>query len=250
MLAHANPMSGWFWRGTARCGLAEEFVVLAVCAGNLHRSALAEVLLRRWAAWYLPSPLAARVRMVSAGVIAPAGAPMGDRVQQIAEALGADGSAHSATRLTDAHVRDADLVLTASRRHRDTVLEREPSAVRRTFTIREAGRIAASLAPARATTVHDLRDAVGMLADRRTPGEDDIIDPEGLDDRAYAALVEQEVPALVRLAAMLFGMPKGDVEQYMKVVATGEGLPFRVTAQAAGDAEVDAGSSRGTAHRA
>jgi protein-tyrosine phosphatase len=229
--------------------LAEDFVVLAVCAGNLHRSALAEVLLQRWAAWYLPQPLAGRVRTVSAGVIAPAGEPMGDRVQQIAAALGADGSAHSATRLTDAHVREADLVLTASRRHRDTILQREPSAVRRTFTIREAGRIAAALPPASATTVHDLRDAVGMLADRRTPGDDDIIDPEGLDDRAYAALVEQEVPALVHVAAMLYGMPKGDVEQYLKVVATGEGLPFPVAELPAGD-QSHAGSSGVSTRRA
>jgi protein-tyrosine phosphatase len=181
-------------------------------------------------------------------VIAPAGAPMADPPQQIAAALGADGSAHIATRLTDAHIREADLVLTASRRQRETVLQREPSAVRRTFTIREAGRIAASVGRAKATTVHDMRDAVGMLADRRSPGDDDIIDPQGLGDEAYAAFVEQEVPALVQLAAMLFGMPKGDVEQYLKVVETGEGLPFPVAGPSA-DAGSRAGSARVTTRR-
>jgi protein-tyrosine phosphatase len=229
--------------------LAEDFVVLAICEGNVHRSALAEVLLRRWASWYLPPALEARLRTVSAGVIAPAGAPMGGRVQQIAAALGADGSAHSATRLTDAHLRNADLVLTASRRQRDIVLEREPSAVRRTFTIREAGRIAASLDPIKATTVHDLRDAVGILADRRAPGEDDISDPEGHGDEAYAALVVQEVPALVQLAAMLFGMPQGDVQQYLKVVATGEGLPVPGTACLSSRDVSRTGSPRATSRR-
>jgi protein-tyrosine phosphatase len=206
--------------------LADDFVVLAICAGNLHRSALAEVMLRRWATWYLPSSLAAQVRTASAGLIAPVGTPMGERVQQIAAALGADGSAHSATRLTDAHIRDADLVLTASRRVREVVLQREPSAVRRTFTIREAGRIAASLDPVDATTVQDLRVAVNRMSDHRSPGDDDIIDPEGRGDEAYAALVVQEVPALVQLATMLYGMPEGDVARYLDVVKTGDGLPF------------------------
>lgn len=206
--------------------MTDDFVVLAICAGNLHRSALAEALLRRWATWYLPAPLAARVRTVSAGVIAPAGTPMGERVQQVAAALGADGSAHVARPLTDADVREADLVLTASRRLRDEVLQREPSAVRRTFTIREAGRIAASLDPVLASTVHDLRDTVSRLADHRLPGDDDITDPEGRGDEAYAALVTQEVPALVQLATMLYRMPRADAERYLTVVKTGEGLPF------------------------
>jgi len=228
--------------------MAEDFVVLAICAGNLHRSALAEALLHRWSTWYLPAPLAARVRTMSAGVVAPAGSPMGERVQQIAAALGADGSAHSARRLIDEHMTEADLVLTASQRLRDVVLQRQPSAVRRTFTIREAGRIAASLDAARATTVQNLRDAVGRLADHRSPGDDDITDPEGRGDEAYAALVAEEVPALVHLATMLYGMPKGDAEQYLKVVATGEGLPFPPRALS-GDGESRVGSSRVTSRR-
>lgn len=206
--------------------MADDFVVLAVCAGNLHRSPLAEALLRRWATWYLPSPLAPHVRAMSAGVVAPAGVPMGERAQRIAAALGADGSSHTARRLTDADLGGADLILTASRRLRDTVLQREPSAARRTFTMREAGRIAASLDPASPSSVQDLRDAVGRLADHRSPGDDDIVDPEGRGDEAYAAMVAQEVPALARLAHLLYGMPAGDVERYAAVATTGEGMPF------------------------
>ena len=121
--------------------------------------------------------------------------------------------------------------------------------MRRTFTIREAGRIAGSLDPARATTVHDLRDAVGRLADHRSPGDDDITDPEGRGDEAYAALVAQEVPALVQLATMLYGMPGGDAERYLEVVKTGEGLPFP-SGTLSGDGETRAGSSRVSSRRA
>lgn len=242
-------MAGWAGTGIGRCArLADDFVVLAICAGNLHRSPLAEALLRLWATWYLPAPLAARVRTKSAGVIAPAGAPMGERVQQVAAALGADGSAHTATRLTDAHVKGADLVLTASRRLRETVLERVPSAARRTFTIREAGRIAASLAPTQATSVRDLRDAVGLLADRRSAGDDDITDPEGRGDDAYAAMVAQEVPALVELAAMLYGMPNADVKRYLKAVANGDALPARAEESSAGS-ESRGGPPRASSRR-
>ena len=59
--------------------------------------------------------------------------------------------------------------------------------------------------------MQDLRAAVSRLADHRSPGDDDITDPEGRGDEAYAALVVQEVPALVQLATMLYGMPDGDV---------------------------------------
>ena len=59
--------------------MADEFIVLSICRGNIHRSALSEALLKTWAAWYLPPSLAEHVRSTSAGVIAPAGAAMGRR---------------------------------------------------------------------------------------------------------------------------------------------------------------------------
>ncbi len=56
---------------------------------------------------------------------------MGDRRAAIAHALGADGTAHRARQLTDELIADADLVLAASHRHRDDLLKRVPSAMRR-----------------------------------------------------------------------------------------------------------------------
>ena len=60
------------------------FTVLVVCTGNLNRSALGGALLRTWAGWYLPAPLAARVRVASAGLAAPVGSHMRSRTRAIA----------------------------------------------------------------------------------------------------------------------------------------------------------------------
>jgi protein-tyrosine phosphatase len=199
------------------------FTVLTICTGNVNRSALAAALLDRWASWYLPPDLADRVLIASAGLGAPAGARMGRRTSAISEALGADGSAHRAQQLTEELLRRADLVLVASSRQRAQVLQLVPAALRTTFSIREAGRIAAALAP-RSTPdgVDDLRKTVAAMADNRTAAAgdeaDDIIDPQGKDDEAFLTMARQEVPALAALAIALFGMPPAEAAAYAKAV--------------------------------
>lgn len=204
--------------------MASHFSVLTVCTGNIHRSPLAAVLLETWAEWYLPAPLAARVTVRSAGFAAPVGAPMGDQVQAITRALGADGSAHVASRITDDGIAEADLILVATRRQRDEVLSRVPSALRKTFTIREAGRIAATREKGpNPTTARDLKTVVAELADHRAgaaaPESDDVIDPQGLGDDAYVQMAQEEIVPLVHLAKVLFGMPRGDVDAYLAAAA-------------------------------
>ena len=141
--------------------------------------------------------------VASAGFAAPVGTPMGDRVLAIVSALGADGSTHRAAQVEDSLLSDADLVLVASRRHLEKVLSRVPSAVRKTFTIREAGRIAEGLEAPPPTSLRDLRRVVERLADSRTgtaiEGADDIIDPQGHGDEAYLQMVREEVAPLARL---------------------------------------------------
>ena len=193
--------------------------MVTLCTGNVHRSALAASLLRQWAGWYLEPDLAQDVSVASAGFAAPVGTPMGDRVLAIVRALGADGSTHRAAQVDDSLLSGADLVLVASRRHLAKVLDRAPSAVRKTFTIREAGRIAEGLEAAPPTSPDDLRRVVQRLADLRAgaarEAEDDIIDPQGLGDEAYFQMVQEEVGALARLAHPLFGMPRADMEAYL-----------------------------------
>lgn len=205
---------------------SDAFTVLVVCTGNLNRSALGAALLRTWAGWYLPPELARDVQVVSAGLGAPVGRPMRTRTRVIAEALGADGSEHRATQITEGAVASADLVLVASREQVDKVLGFSPTALRTTFTIREAGRVAQGLGDGEApSSIDELRARVGELAAHRVPPTavegDDIIDPQGRDEDAYVEMARQEVPALARLAAALFGMPDREVAAYDEAVEAG-----------------------------
>lgn len=201
-----------------------EFRILAVCTGNVNRSALAESLLRTWVDWYVASDLRSHISVESAGLGAPEGEPMRHRVRAIAAELGADGGQHRARQINDRLIRDADIVLTASLHQRDAIVQRVPGALRYTFTIREAGRIAQGFdTSVDFGTVPSLRDLVQEMAANRSladAGEssvdgDDILDPEGLDDEAFRQMARDEVPALARLAALMFGMPRPDLDAYV-----------------------------------
>ncbi|WP_188744353.1 hypothetical protein [Agromyces bauzanensis] len=214
------------------------FTVLVVCEGNVNRSALGAVLLERWAEWYLPKGAAEHVRVTSAGLGAPVGSRMGRRTKVIAEALGADGSRHRAAKVTEAYVRTADLVLVSSSDQRDSVLALVPGALARTFTIREAGRVAEALPEWPAPrSLAELRARVFAIADNRIAGagDDDIIDPQGKDDEAYRQMAREEVPALAELARALFGMPRAEIAAYREAVEAAEySFPPRWGAASAG----------------
>ncbi len=206
--------------------MSRPFTVLVVCTGNMNRSALGHVLLDTWADWYLPAEAAHQVALTSAGLRAPEGSEMGRRSRVIAEALGADASGHRARQLQEADVRDADLVLVSAASQRDSVLGLVPGALRTTFTIREAGRIAGQLgaSPPPATS-DEMRARVAKLAENRAtaPGtvDDDIVDPQGRDDDAFRLMARQEVPALTAIAALLFGMPAAEARAYADAVEAG-----------------------------
>jgi protein-tyrosine phosphatase len=209
--------------------MSVDFSILAVCTGNVHRSALAATLLQGWARWYLPEDLAARVEVRSAGLAAPAGAPMGRRVQAAATALGVDGALHRATVIDDRMIASANLVLVASRRQRDHVLARVPGALRRTFTMREAGRIAAASAEACVPhTVEELTETVADLARRRSlharGAEDDIVDPQGRGEEVYEVMLTEVVTSMAQLAQRLFGMPRPEVAAYVRAASNPRAL--------------------------
>lgn len=108
------------------------FGVLVVCVGNICRSPLGERLL---SARLDPGRFTVR----SAGVRAVVGSGMDPQAQALLEEYGGSAEGFAARQLTPAMVREAGVVLTATREIRGRVLEESPSALRRTFTVRELG---------------------------------------------------------------------------------------------------------------
>ncbi|GAA1476844.1 hypothetical protein GCM10009623_12900 [Nocardioides aestuarii] len=159
--------------------------VLFVCTANICRSPYMERIAR---SLDLPG-----VEFTSAGThgfdAAPMDTPMASRLAD----RGLDGSDFRSRRVTSRLIADADLVLTAEAGHRSTILEENPEAVRKVFTLGQAARLVeeqGSLAP---------RDLVAALAERRTAPDpaDDVADPYGRGDEA-AARAAVEIESLVK----------------------------------------------------
>jgi protein-tyrosine phosphatase len=170
------------------------FHVLHVCTGNICRSPMAEYLMRAG----LSSP---EIEVSSAGTHGL----VGERVQKHAAAVltarGIDAKAFRARRLDEDLVSGADLVLTATRKHRAAAVLLEPRASARAFTLREFDRLLSAVDPtglpldpeqrARALVVAAAAQRGLIRPDR--PEDDDIDDPYGEPASQYpvcGALIE------------------------------------------------------------
>jgi protein-tyrosine phosphatase len=101
--------------------------------------------------------------------------PIHHEAALVLEKLGGDASNFSARQVTSGIAGDADLVLTMTRPHRDTVLELAPRQLHRTFTLGEASRLASSCNP---RNIEDLAALRPQLSAHELP---DIPDPNGQD---------------------------------------------------------------------
>jgi protein-tyrosine phosphatase len=132
----------------------------------------------------------------SAGTRAVIGHAMHAEAATALSALGGDPSGFVARHLTTRIASAADLVLTMTTAHRNSVLELAPRQLRRTFTLGEASFLAAEYEPA---SLADLADLRPHLAGR---GVDDIPDPMGQDASyftAIAASIARALPPIIEL---------------------------------------------------
>lgn len=196
-----------------------------VCTGNICRSPMAERLasvgLRRR---HAGPPDASLTDFRSAGVRAWSGEPIHPYATQVLEERGADPDGFRARGLTPAMVAEADLVLCATRAHRSEVVRMVPRAVRRTFTLREFGRLTEGLDhtslnhdPITFRTAADrfvVAAAGGRGVAEHQPIDDDLADPLGGDLDVFRACADQIEAALappLRLLADLLSARVDDV---------------------------------------
>ncbi|GAB4086463.1 low molecular weight phosphatase family protein [Myceligenerans cantabricum] len=173
--------------------------VLTVCTGNICRSPAAAALLN--------SRLDDSVRVTSAGTSALVGRPVPDQMARLVSAAGADVSRFAARQATPELIREADLILALTTRHRAWIVDQLPVAVRRTLTLRELGRLASTVPPgtfdpsalpddaARLATLVPL----ALLERPRHAGrrhDDDVVDPYGQSGSTYRASFDQIVGGL------------------------------------------------------
>ncbi|MFI5494880.1 low molecular weight phosphatase family protein [Actinoplanes sp. NPDC051859] len=170
--------------------------MLFVCHANLCRSPLAERLARR-AFDDAFGPAAAAVVTASAGTRAYDGSPMHRGSSDVLGECGVDASGFVSRTVTAGILRDADLVLTATREQRSACLAVEPGAVRRTFTVRQFARFAAVVPPITAgSPAERMHRLVAEVNDHRhlvpaAPGDaDDLPDPVNQPIEAFRVCAE------------------------------------------------------------
>jgi protein-tyrosine phosphatase len=125
--------------GEATLRRLAKVMVLFVCTGNTCRSPMAELLMRAGLAECLKCKLDELedrgVVVISAGIAAAPGCPPSSEAVQVMREHGLDLSRHEAQPLTEQLVRHADLIVTMTHSHMQSIVERWPSAAQRTCVL-------------------------------------------------------------------------------------------------------------------
>lgn len=109
--------------------------ILFVCSGNTCRSPLAEGIARKT----LPRRIRTPVEVSSAGSSAFEGVPASQQAIEVARRHGIDLSGHRSRLLDGRRVREADLIVTMTGKHRDTVGAIDPDALAYTVMLTDFG---------------------------------------------------------------------------------------------------------------
>jgi protein-tyrosine phosphatase len=188
-----------------------QFSVLFVSTGNVCRSPLAEGLLRALLASAL-GPASRAFRCESAGTWGHVGAGMEPHAADVLREHGADPGGFVARELGPDQVLAADLILGATREHREQVRLLDPYAIGRVFSIREFARFARQVDESKlpagdpAIRARVLVDRVAMMRTPRPgPGhvDDDIPDPFGAPLHVFRLCAESIAEGLAGLVAHL-----------------------------------------------
>lgn len=178
--------------------------ILTVCTGNICRSPVAERLLQAGLDQVRPGAFDVR----SAGTRAMVGDPVQPQSASIIRTYGGTPDGFAARQLTPAILRETDLVLAMTAKHRGSVMQMDASLLKRTFTIREFARMlkvleqrdeptpSADVAalwrelPARAASVRHLALA-------QEPDDNDVVDPYRRGTNVYEQMEDQLAPAIL-----------------------------------------------------
>lgn len=188
------------------------FTILTVCTGNVCRSPLAEQLI---ASGLQGLPVV--VSSAGTGALVDEGMP--EQSLRIARGLGvASPESHRARQITADLIREADLVLAMSLRHRRQIVELVPRASRNTFTIREFARIAQGVDPETIDAlvrdepaadermrlaVEEIGFSRGTVPPAAMEEDDDVIDPYRRADDVFDLSAQQLSPAVATTVAVL-----------------------------------------------
>jgi len=165
--------------------------ILFVCTGNVCRSPYLEWGLRG-ALVSTGSPV---VHVASAGVAPLAGHPMSRFFLERLGSRGIDASEFRARALNERQIDQADIVLTATRAHRQFVVRRLTSAATRTFTVLQFARLLRAFPappggvpdlPTLAARAHAARGSAGASTEH-----DDIRDPWRRSRRVHLKAARQ-----------------------------------------------------------
>lgn len=180
----------------------EAYRVLAVCTGNICRSPAAQLLLH--------AELGAGATVTSAGTAAMVGNPIEPPMAKLLRESGHATSAFAARQLVAEDIIRADLILTMTREHRARTVALVPAAVRRTFTLLELARIAASGEVPRLLGITPrvkFLEFVAAAGRQRSSGkvisDDDVPDPYRRGGREYRASYALISGAVDKIAAAL-----------------------------------------------
>lgn len=180
--------------------------VLVVCTGNVCRSPYIERRLRR-------DLMGTGIQVSSAGTHALVGRDMEPGTRDCLRHSGGDVDSFRARELTDDLVRDADLVITASREHRAAAARLHPAAMARTFTLRDLGDLLSNLSVDELATAPDeatnwVRQVAATASRRRglVPARQqgiDVTDPIGGPPSRFVLMAAEVDAALVPIVAAL-----------------------------------------------